>query len=190
MKTAREVAHAATHCEGEPGVSNRKHDGICDAVTAAITARDTERTASRGTAEPDECDNCGTPMDGEAAATSDVCWDCWRAAKEKSASRGTGEREAGRREISADELQRIVITARNAYKARPSDIGLDLAILCAAKEAMACVSVAASPIPVPDEVVRREVVEPPAPGDGERACRICGWPAPVGEACVTCGVDV
>lgn len=30
----------------------------------------------------------------------------------------------------------------------------------------------------------------PLPGANERACSICGWPAPIGEACVTCGVDV
>jgi hypothetical protein len=30
-----------------------------------------------------ECDNCGAVIDGNQAATSDVCFDCWRSAKER-----------------------------------------------------------------------------------------------------------
>lgn len=29
----------------------------------------------------DHCDNCGARMDGDIAATADVCHDCWRSAK-------------------------------------------------------------------------------------------------------------
>lgn len=31
----------------------------------------------------DHCDNCGARMDGDIAATADVCHDCWRAAKDR-----------------------------------------------------------------------------------------------------------
>jgi len=34
----------------------------------------------------DHCDNCGKRMDGDIAATADVCFDCWRAAKERTAA--------------------------------------------------------------------------------------------------------
>lgn len=30
-----------------------------------------------------ECDNCGAVIDGNQAATSDVCHDCWRSARER-----------------------------------------------------------------------------------------------------------
>lgn len=32
--------------------------------------------------DADECDNCAAAMDGNVAATSDVCLDCWNRAKE------------------------------------------------------------------------------------------------------------
>ena len=36
--------------------------------------------------EIDHCDSCVNPMDGEVAATADVCHDCWQAANARLAA--------------------------------------------------------------------------------------------------------
>jgi hypothetical protein len=47
------------------------------AELAALVVRAVNRTAL----EPDHCDHCDARIDGDHAATSDVCWDCWQTAK-------------------------------------------------------------------------------------------------------------
>lgn len=50
MKTPRETAHEAVHCEGvDKGGAHSAHDGYCDDTTEAIEARDAEHAARLAT---------------------------------------------------------------------------------------------------------------------------------------------
>jgi hypothetical protein len=125
-------------------------DAIARAITAAITARDTEHTAERG----NPLALCRTCFWKGAVPGCPGCLN--NAEERRAASPGTGEREAGRRAIAAADLERIVTVAREHYLKGPSAAMFDQALLGAIKETMICTS--RSPIPVPDEVVRREDV--------------------------------
>ena len=76
-------------------------------VQAFIEERDRARQPEDVEREPDECDSCANPMDGNIAATSDVCLDCWNAAKE---ARAEVERLRG-------ELAAVIENSRSAMQA-------------------------------------------------------------------------
>lgn len=63
--------------------------------------------------EPPECDNCGATIDGNQAATSDVCHDCWRSAKERTEAE----------QAVLDAMANALIRAPNSrgYRLRPED---------------------------------------------------------------------
>lgn len=64
--------------------------------------------------EPATCDNCKGQIDGDECATSEVCWDCWREAKERADARD---------EWHADNVR---LTARVAELEQERDSAIDI----------------------------------------------------------------
>ena len=99
-------------------------------------ARQAARQAEAQEERPETCcDNCETPIDGDNATTSEVCWDCWRAAKAKIAEL-EAKLEAHLSEWAtanerADAAERDLRIAKQAFALVPPPTPEDSAVLAA-----------------------------------------------------------
>jgi len=80
--------------------------------------------------EPPECDNCGTPIDGNQAATSDVCWDCWRSARDQNEGlfeqlKLVGNRSSEHWMARAEAAESKLAAVRREYNNAPENTRLD-----------------------------------------------------------------
>lgn len=91
-------AFTCAHCD-QPAEPARTEAEPVDCESCAMRGRECDNG--------DHCDNCGNRMDGDIAATADVCHDCWRAAKARTEAEPESDWEREQRFWSEHPIERF-----------------------------------------------------------------------------------